>query len=338
MAVKNTKLGGVDFVREHPTFQDLNDTNNAIIKASIVGQTQIPFSILKSAGAFTNEGNLCADRTTVAAGVKGTINTGSSTGVFSTNKYILNFGKDASGDTTFNPDTFTDPENAFDNNSGTYANITPPGTVGECSLGKTFSAKNLQYCKINCSALSQRDSAGVTRTVFAALEYYNGTDWVEIQVLFNVTASTTTVSGSYNDTLNISSYSDIQGLRVRFTVDQGNVDRYARVNILEYGSYNLSDTVISDTGTLTLVGDEKMIAVYNSATIPTGTSMKCQLSDETKTISAEHTLTANGTTIIPITTTPTATDVLKLTFTLETTDNEITPEWYGFGCYRYRGD
>ena len=32
MAIRNLKLGGTDWIKEHPTYQDLNDTNDAIIK------------------------------------------------------------------------------------------------------------------------------------------------------------------------------------------------------------------------------------------------------------------------------------------------------------------
>ena len=337
MAVKNTKLGGVDFVREHPTFQDLNDTNNAIIKASIVGQTQIPFSILKSAGAFTNEGNLCADRTTVAAGIKGTINTGESTGAYLSNKYILNLTDVAPSHTIHNPDSFSNPANAFDSDNDTFAETTDSSTFTRY-FGTTFTTGtyNLFYLS---ATLHNSSGSSTSRSHNVQLETFNGTSWTTFATIFtNSSSSGVSLTSNIGVWVDISSATNIQGLRARFNVQGTTNSAYARVRQFKYGNYSGNNTVISDTGTLTLTGDEKFIAVYNSATIPTGTSMKCQLSDETKTISADTTLTANGTTLIPITTAPTVDDVLKLTFTLETTDTAVTPSWNGFGCFRYKGD
>lgn len=112
-----------------------------------------------------------------------------------------------------------------------------------------------------------------------------------------------------------------------------NVD-YSIPFMTAFDSYQFYSEVISDTNILNFTGDEKLISIYNSATTPSDTSMKIQLSDETKTISEVHTLSANQTTLIPITVPPTADNDLKMTFILETTDTTKTPELYGYGVYK----
>lgn len=150
MAIRNNLLGGTDWGEEglKPTV-DLNQTINAIIEFAAKGQSQIPFTTLKATGNWVNEGNLAADRTTDSNGINNTINTGSTTAEFETNKYILGNTLSALTGTTYDPNSFSNPSNAFDGDDATYAEYYDfTGDSATVYLGKTFTSQQVDIVRI----------------------------------------------------------------------------------------------------------------------------------------------------------------------------------------------
>ena len=251
--IKNNLLGGTDFAtpttRIKPT--DLNDTNNAIIRAGAKGVAQVPFTTLKATGDWVNEGYLGADRFTTAAGVNGTYGTG--TAFFKTDKYILNITDTAGADTTHNPDAMDDPENAFDNNNSTRAEKEIAGGSPTTHLGKTFTSRTINVIKVIAQITTNTSANNSMR-----LQSFDGSVWSDIVEFYS---KHTTNSGKvvYICTSPITT----QGIRVRLSSTGGGTQFKHYVYTLEYGDYNTSDTVIADQNTLTLNGDETLISVYS---------------------------------------------------------------------------
>jgi len=89
-----------------------------VIKSIGVTTAQLAYFGVKSDSTnWANENYLGADIFTDSNGAKGTIDTTNSTARWSdtNDAYVLGFTDEASGDTTHDPDSATNPENAFDN-------------------------------------------------------------------------------------------------------------------------------------------------------------------------------------------------------------------------------
>ena len=99
--------------------------------------------------------------------------------------------------TTHDPDTFTNPENAFDEDNLTGATLTKT-EIGDWYLGKVFSETYIESLKINL----EHTGADIN----SHLEYYDGT-WKDLGVFH-------TGNGVFDDYVDVKQY--CQGLRVRF--------------------------------------------------------------------------------------------------------------------------
>lgn len=156
---------------------------------------------------------------------------------FSTDKYQTeDVGDiDTTGLTTHDPDTFTSPSNAFDQDRATHATETMSSNY--VYLGQTFSARTVKKVHI-------RASVSGTSTVTLRLETYDGATWSIDSVLDS--GSNETIE--YDQILDLSS--SVQGLRVSFESTAG--PREARLYVLNF-----------TTGTNSIVEVEHII--------PTGT-------------------------------------------------------------------
>jgi hypothetical protein len=323
MAIRNSLLGGVDWVKEHPTHQDLNQTNNAIIETALKGQAQIPYSTLKSTGDWVNEGYLGADRFTTANGVNGTVNTGETTAFFDTNKYTLT--------SLYFTETYS--QGSW---SATSTNFTLQGNniVGE--TGKEYFFSSITF---NTQAGPGTVTVNIKKgtTVIATKTFSAGAGGVTTN--FTKEDYTELIeNGNTNWNINIVSQFNLQVISTAQNKTTGTIRFNSGVfqggMTLTKFDPTFEKNVICDTNISTLKGDEKLISIYTDTLIPTGTNIKVQVSDETKVISENHILEPNESVLIPLTVTPNVGEKLKLTFTLETEDTEVTPSISGYGVIK----
>lgn len=198
-----------------------------------------------------------------ANGYNNTINTTNTTAIHSGNIYTQNFSDEASGDTTSDPDTFSNVANAFDDNDTTYASDTGPGSN---SLGKTFSEKNVQYVKVKAYK-SRVQGGSATNTVVMKLQTFNGSTWDDQE-----TWSLSNQSSSINNTIDETLLLDVtcQGIRVLFSHSGGEsfTSTESRLYTLEYGS--VEDSII-ETNAISLPSTPANFLIFAFRKNETGT-------------------------------------------------------------------
>lgn len=267
MGIKTENLGGTDWVDGNVlTAADLVDTIDANTKAAMTGMAQVPYTTLKSTGTWENEGHLAADRTTVAAGINGTINTGSTTSIFDTDKYnnIVNN---------------TETQNAVSYSGGSSSSLTISGSI--TAVSGFFSQISWQ-----------RDRSGFAVTISATVTK-NGTTIASKSFTSNSNAivGVSFVKEDYSELLeNGDSYTititDSRDILKDLTGQTGDLfstdDVVNTITFIE--DYTLTEsTLICDTNTLTLDGTENALMVYGDTTLPAGTSINVEISTPTNT-------------------------------------------------------
>ncbi len=155
--------------------------------------------------------------------------------IFVTNKYVPGLSTDmATGDTTHDPDSFSNVSNAFDGDADTYADKS--ASSFNVALGKTFSARYVYAVRFK--AMSSNNSGGANKTIY--VETYDGGSWNIVATFGGTTESIT--SSEYviiNDT--------VQGIRIRMvaTSTGSPTTGSARVYVLQYST--ISETEIEHT-------------------------------------------------------------------------------------------
>ncbi len=121
-------------------------------------------------------------------------------------KYKLESDSFATSGTLHDPDGFTNPTNAFDGDVSTYATLS--GVV-DVELGKTFSAKSIDYVQYHFRVKRDGSSASITIKV----QTYNGTTWDDEYTIVSadIGASFVTYSGL------VPIGSSVQGIRISST-------------------------------------------------------------------------------------------------------------------------
>jgi len=353
VSIRLSKLGGTDFIEEglKPTI-DLVPTFEAVLSAGAIGHAENSYKILQVADVFTNGPNTAADEFTDATGTKNTVNTGTSTAIFKTNKYEI-VGQTSSYTTSSGSThnvaiagegaTFTNPSNAFDGNAGTAANgiLENGGTTGTHTnaLGKTFSNNVIGQIDYN---FTYNTAALHAETITVKLQGYNGSSWTDISTLYTQSwGSGVARNATYNTTGSYTTDITYQGLRLYCDLNRTiqNGTGIASVDIYEfqyYTGYSSSSTVICDSNTITLDGTEKALIISTPDSIwNTGSSMTVTASDGTTSTSAQTiNSTSKNTGVFSISSLSSGT--LKLTFTLATSDTTLSPEFKGYGVYVIR--
>ncbi len=262
---------------------------------------------LVEVGAFTNRNYLYADLFNSVAGKNNTVDTASTTARYDpdTDTYQMSINDEAPGDTTHNPNSFTDPENAFDGNDATYA-IKVVDATGQ-ALGKTFGAKNVTFVKVVANV-----TTGSNYEI--KLYSYDGGGWN-----FEVDVDAGSGPSGTVELFHILNKS-VQGLRVLFNRASGS-STY-QLMTLEYGDYNTSDNVVVNLHTLT--GDEQALGVYPRITLGTSGSLGLTVGDGSTTIAANTISTAVNIDSL-------AAGSLTATYALGTSNTVDTPLFYGHG-------
>jgi hypothetical protein len=178
----------------------------------------------------------------------------------------------ASEDTTHDPDSFVNPNNAFDGNSVTMATKT---VAGQPALGKTFSSKYVGGVVVRAGGSVYWIGSG-TKYVggSAVLQTYNGSTWTTVEVITSGGASGIGPSSPVSlpvTTKYIGINQEIQGIRVFFRNDgtTGNFNFDAVVYLLQYGNAPTTNELIFQTTSLPTITD--CIATWNASIDPDNT-------------------------------------------------------------------
>lgn len=170
-----------------------------------------------------------------------------------TNKYYIpDISDEASGDTTHNPNSLSDPENAFDGNAATYS------TGSNGALGKTFGAKTVVMAKVIANVtISTTSGTQQNGSGSLVLEKYDGSTWSTIATL--ASASSTTIVNGSPLSISYSGYivvnESMQGIRVNMNGSGGGLTSATRLYSLEYGVYAETNSLIFQTTSLPTITD-----------------------------------------------------------------------------------
>ena len=152
-------------------------------------------------------------------------------------KVVAGVDDEASGDTTSDPNSFTNPSYAFDGDRTTYARKTIDGGSRSWSLGKTFTAKNVNLVQYRVAG---KVGGGSFHTI--KMQTYDGATWNdETTVGYGAETSLQYYEDSYE--LN----SSVEGVRFLFTGDghaSGTLD--FRVLNITYGDMADNTVVTHD--------------------------------------------------------------------------------------------
>lgn len=279
--------------------------------------------MVSDATNWTNTDYLGADEFTDSNGVKNTVDTSSTDALYylTDEYYMLSFTDEASGDATNDPDSFTNPGNAFDSDDATFADKAFAGT-SEFELGKTFAVKTVQNVRVIASATWNGNGANLKNATIT-LESYDGAAWSTEATLAtdgSLGSGTTSYDGVY--ALN----SSVQGLRIKSNMGSIGGTVTAKLYTLEYSTaYDSSSSVETDTIIDDVIPDS--IVVYAKTDIPANTSITVDVSED-----GGSTFGLTGKSLnTAIDTSAFTTGDLALKFNLATTDDEVTPKLYGYG-------
>lgn len=194
-------------------------------------------AITYSAGQIDGWGEAYID----ADGRNGSVDTTNTTAIYDSTSKLYQCINDnsSSSDTTTNPDSFSNPTNAFDGNTATYASkALTNSSGGTYTLGKTFGAKTVGYVFVD---FAMGFSTGGFQTIFS-LESYNGATWSTVQTLVTSTDSSLSEQ-KYIVPVNAS----VQGIRLSMVFSTGGsyTGGTLRVHELSYGPEVASSIIMN---------------------------------------------------------------------------------------------
>jgi hypothetical protein len=240
----------------------------------------------------------------------------------SDNSYNIKYTDEASGDTTNDPSTFTNPSYFFDSNDSTAATKSGSGGVSTTDyyLGKTFSSKYIGIVKIKtASAVTDATGGG---SISVKLQTYDGADWSDLTTLGSLGSLGT-------NTISINGYylinSSVQGIRIKSTINPDNGSWSLAYYTLEYGNYD-SSSIVKENSVFSKNPDS--IVVYANKLTPTNTSITFDVSDDG---GSNYPITNQVFDTYVDTTILTGTSI-GLKFNLATTDTSVTPKLYGWSA------
>lgn len=218
--------------------------------------------LIDRAGLYSADGeDLWGEAYIDANGRNDSVDTGSTTAIFDTNKYKTSVAID-NADLTNHESSINDSDNIlsnisnfFDSDTDTYAEVSDSATTAiESSgyVGKTFSSRYISTLTLKVT-VSITDSFASPWTRYCYVETYDGSIWTQISQPINQSGSGTGGSNTFDSTVSIND--TVQGVRVYVEATKGNTANshscYARM-------YNFQ-----------LDGYSQQVEVYH--TIPSGT-------------------------------------------------------------------
>jgi hypothetical protein len=280
MANRISKYGGQALGEEGGVPDDWNDTQNTHADYTVTWAGYNLYKTLQANDVLIVGKYGGAEEFTTSTGTNNYVNTGSSTAYYigdqptnSTldsnryNVYVAGLGTDeASSDSTYDPDSFTNPSNAFDSDDDTYAEkTTSGGGLQSKTLGKTFTSKRVGYVRI----ITEMTADNNVREFY--LMTYNGSTWDNEGKVTG--GSTNLAKTTYVYPLN----KEVQGIAIKFTTTStGNSTM--RLYTLEYGDFVNNSTLILDNIGLTFSGDESTFGIFTDFKKTTDSSVVTDIS------------------------------------------------------------
>lgn len=311
MAIKNGELPNAE--------QVINGYGNPVAQLASLG-------VRSDSSNWYNKDYLAADVFTTSSGTQNSINLGSTTTAYSLAQdfWTCGFTDESGVDATHDPDSFTDPENAFDENEATLATKTDnDASIGYVTkiheLGKTFSEKYVGMVKIKCDNATNSASPECG----LKLQSYNGADWSDV-----VTLATGLASASFIGEYYLNAF--VQGVRIESTTygDPQSSSKYYTTNIqvIAYGDFDASSDLVTNTLVHQIIPHS--ILVYGDVDFTSGGAIGISVSENNGS-----TFGITGQSLGSyIDTTSFTAGSLALKFTFTTPNGSVTPQLSGFGC------
>jgi len=125
-----------------------------------------------------------------------------------------------SNDTTHDPDSLTNPENAFDEDDGTYAHHIGSGTLAK-ELGKTFNPRFVQNFTYNATGYIN-SGGGNSGTMYIYIQTYDGGTWNTVDTYSQAFSWGGEGGTALFKAINTTVINDtVQGLRIAMTTPGG---------------------------------------------------------------------------------------------------------------------
>lgn len=226
---------------------------------------QNAYQVLQANNVFENKDYIAVDEFTDATGTNNTVNTSSSTGTFNTDHYGLDSNADgnAQNDTTITTDTSA----ASSGSNGFRFTVTSNRFITKVSKDSADNSTRALLRESGGTIIETVNFSGDIATFVTPHLLIAGTSY---RIEADDSGSSRTrrydvgaVSGTFG-------FITLQSRSIDGSDDGGSIRECIEIVTTEGLAFNLSDTVICDTGTLTLDNTEKGGLVYVDATLPTG--------------------------------------------------------------------
>ena len=337
MVVRNLKLGGTNWAEEGLRPTDINDTFDATIdegKKVSIGVAQNAYQILQANDVFENKDALMADEYVDADGTNGTVNTGSSTALFETDKYICDIvANGINDDENFHGTTFQWTASTT-NSLGLEITVDDTCFLREFIKGALTTSTRAILRNSSGAILATATFSGTVAT-FSPLPRLSKGEVYFVEQDNSGSTYTYDYDGAYiyfDQSKTFITYTDetINGVAQNLTRTNSTL-----VGLTVQGTDYLTTPfiLVHDTNLPVLDGTETGIVIYGDATTPTNTSINIDVSDSTLSVLANP-LTKNTTGVIDVTSL--GAGQLKITKNLTTTDTSVTPSTKGLSAYIIR--
>ena len=304
MAIRTTKLGN-PFVREHPTYEDVNETITYLEKQEI-GNAEIAYRVLQSNNTFTNGPNVVVDEFTDSNGTNNTVD--SSTGQYdSTDDFYWLSWSDGT-------DIFvsTQYDDTSENESPTWTTL------------HNYTGIDSFIDTVDCETRGTYGDGSGTMPIRMTFTYDDATTYSQT---LNTSGGTFT-SKTYT---NINKRKKVSSILVEWNWPGFEDTKYAQIRNFNANvkTIDSSSNVVIDTG-VALDGNEELFTIsVPDATFPDDTSITATLTDGTNSLPAATIDTVSKGVVIGNDGTL-GSGTLGVTFTLSTTDEEVTPTLPGY--------
>jgi len=227
------------------------------------------------------------DAYTDSNGRMNSVDTSLTTALYDTenDSYNSAINNESASDTTHDPDSFTDPSNAFDGDLSTYATKTSVYDDGDhglmLELGKTFSSKYIGVVYVKMYALLY-SSVSVATTCDIYLQTYDGSTWTTASHIKSLSVA----SGGLNDLSSFCYNIDdtVQGVRILsdFYIWTNSDNQTVRIYSMEYGDLE-SGLITHNITSGSFIGTiSKSIGVPLISNIEDGANIQFKLTNATE--------------------------------------------------------
>ena len=301
---------------EFVTSERLNKSNDRALD----GQAELAYKTLDAASSFDNSDSTMAEKTTDADGINGTINIGSTTATFDTDKYDLSSGLIENFGGTFNDSSATATLNGTAQTNNVYLNRFLVKYSSGLNQSFTVSILKNGTTTIYNQTIAPSITGNPATFVLDPADY---TEYLDNTDTFAITFTQVGGGQFARDTSASGGASVIVISGGQSFGDTGALTEFTTLN-------NSSGEVVMDTNTLEALDTDKYVSLYWKGDLPTNTSASYDFSDGTTTINLPVDSITKVTGVIDISSLGAATNY-TITAKLVTTNPVVTPTWSGCG-------